>query len=188
MEAIRVSNNDVIATGSVNKNGLYELDVFDLAHCSNETSLIASLQVWHGRLAHVESQGILNMASKDIVKGLKISSNEMSTCSGCLQGKGHRSPIPKTKTRSTNLILELVHTDMMGPFEVKSLGGSSYVITFIDDYSKWTTAYAVKRKSEGLECFKRFKNHAENHHNTKLCELRPLMHSSKEKNGSMMNA
>jgi hypothetical protein len=32
--------------------------------------------------------------------------------------------------------LDLVHIDMCGPFNIKSIGGAKYFITFIDDKSK----------------------------------------------------
>lgn len=40
--------------------------------------------------------------------------------------------------------------------EVKSLGGSSYFVTFIDDASKKVWAYGMKNKSDVFEIFKRF--------------------------------
>lgn len=33
--------------------------------------------------------------------------------------------------------LELVHTDVLGPVEVESLGGARYAIGFTDDYTRW---------------------------------------------------
>jgi hypothetical protein len=35
--------------------------------------------------------------------------------------------------RSSN-VLEVVHSDVCGPFDVNSLGGNRYFITFVDDY------------------------------------------------------
>ena len=41
----------------------------------------------------------------------------------------------KRATRSTQL-LEIVHTDICGPFDVSSFRKEGYFITIIDDYSR----------------------------------------------------
>ena len=53
--------------------------------------------------------------------------------------------------------LDLVHTDLWGPFLVESLSGSWYYITFIDDYSRKVWVYFLKNKSDVLDTFKRWK-------------------------------
>ncbi|EWM24634.1 retrotransposon unclassified [Nannochloropsis gaditana] len=52
--------------------------------------------------------------------------------------------------------LELVHTDVLGPVEVESLGGARYAIGFTDDYTRWRVVYPMKHKSESLDCLKRY--------------------------------
>lgn len=58
--------------------------------------------------------------------------------------------------------MELVHTDVNGPFPTGSLAGSKYFLTIIDDCSKKIFAYTIKSKSEVFEKFEEFKNFAEN--------------------------
>ena len=53
--------------------------------------------------------------------------------------------------------LELVHTDLWGPFLVASLGGSRYYIVFIDDSSRKVWVYFLKNKSDVFENFKKWK-------------------------------
>lgn len=50
-------------------------------------------------------------------------------------------------TRSATL-LELLQTKVMGSVEIPSQGGDRYFITFIDDLSKWTTVYILRKNSE----------------------------------------
>ena len=57
--------------------------------------------------------------------------------------------------------LQLVHTDVCGPMQTQSIGGSRYLITFIDDYFRFCRTYFMKHKSEAIEKFKEFKAHAE---------------------------
>jgi hypothetical protein len=42
--------------------------------------------------------------------------------------------------------LDLVHTDVWGPTQVSSLGGSLYYVTFIDDATRKTWVYCIQQK------------------------------------------
>ena len=53
--------------------------------------------------------------------------------------------------------LELVHTHVCGPLKPMSNGKITYFLTFIDDYSRKTWVYFLKRKSEVFDTFKEFK-------------------------------
>lgn len=44
--------------------------------------------------------------------------------------------------------MELVYFDVCGPMKVKSLGGASYFVIFIDDASRKEWAYAMKPKDQ----------------------------------------
>ena len=52
----------------------------------------------------------------------------------------------KWATRSIQL-LEIVHTDICGPFDVNSFEKERYFITFIDDYSHYDYVYLLHEKS-----------------------------------------
>jgi len=43
-----------------------------------------------------------------------------------------------------------------------SLGGALYFVTFIDDYSIYSTVYLLKRKSDMITCFQAYKALVEN--------------------------
>jgi hypothetical protein len=68
--------------------------------------------------------------------------------------------------------LEIIHTDICGPFPVASMGGFNSFITFTDDYSRYGYIYPIKEKSEALDKFKIFKAEVENQHNLKLKVVR----------------
>ena len=59
-------------------------------------------------------------------------------------------------------ILELVHTDLCGPMNVKARGGYEYFNSFIDDYSRYGYIYLMHHKSEALEKFREYKTEVEN--------------------------
>ena len=165
------TSNQVIALGSI-VNNLYALNI-DNAHLLREKAFVSNLSLWHQRLAHVNAAGIKKMVENGVVKGIVLNSRQTEIkCNGCILGKGHRTSIPrKSQSRASN-VLDLVHTDVLGPFEVSSVGGSKYVITFIDDHSNWVVEYTMRHKSEALDRFKQYKQYAETHTNRKLKVLR----------------
>ena len=69
-------------------------------------------------------------------------------------------------------ILELVHSDVFGPVKVTSLGRSVYYVSFIDDFSRNTWIYFLKKKYEVFDRFKEFKALVENRTKKKIKLLR----------------
>ena len=68
-------------------------------------------------------------------------------CKPCILAKHHKEPFPASKRESTDF-LELLHMDLCGPMPVPSLGGSKYVATFLDDFSKLSIVRIISYKSE----------------------------------------
>ena len=144
---------------------------------SNSTlgsALVASLSTWHERMAHVDVRGIVQMADKGIVHGLRLLDKKKdTTCEGCAQGKAHRSTIPRQRlSQRANNLLDRVHSDVCGPIEVPSLGGSRYFVTFIDECSNWVTVFLLKRKSEVVKCYFEFESYAERQTGRKIRIIR----------------
>ena len=168
-----MSYNKLFATGTRTKN-LYVLDVAP-EYVPSEVACVANLQLWHERLAHVHPKSIVKMVNHGVVSGVTISDKQCAdNCEGCIYGKSTRTVIPKKSDTRAEAILDLVHSDVSGPVEIPSLGGSRYFITFIDDHSNWTTVYPMRRKSESLKMFKRFHKYAETQtgHKIKLLNVR----------------
>lgn len=63
-------------------------------------------------------------------------------------------PRNSEKTVQTTGVLKLIHTDVMESMLTKTLGGSTYVVTFIDEYSSYVTIYFMRKRSEVLYKFK----------------------------------
>ena len=57
--------------------------------------------------------------------------------------------------------LELIHSDVCGPFNPPSFSKNRYFLLFIDDFSCKTWVYFLKEKSQVFECFKKFKAQVE---------------------------
>ena len=76
-------------------------------------------------------------------------------CYGCAAGKFRRRPFPHSDTRSQG-VLDLIHSDVCGPVQVKTLGGARYFVTFIDDYTHYVDICFISEKSQVFEMFKQY--------------------------------
>ena len=64
--------------------------------------------------------------------------------------------------KRANKILELVHSDVFGLVSVPLLSKSVYYVSFIDEFSRNTWIYFLRKKSEVFDKFKEFKVLVEN--------------------------
>lgn len=81
--------------------------------------------------------------------GLRLDSCENDVrCECCLQSKMARKPFPKSVEKRTTQPLQLIHSDIVGPINPISMGGKRYVLTLIDDFSRFTRVLLMRCKSE----------------------------------------
>ncbi|CDF39894.1 unnamed protein product [Chondrus crispus] len=142
----RVTTGPTVVATASQVGDLYILDVM------NETfsSHVVTMQTLHERMAHVNVQGIASMIHNNVVSGIN-SDNHSPICPACVFGKATRSVIPKQRSSSrAQNCLDLVHSDVCGPLEVQSIGGSRCFITFVDDHSNWLAQTHTGRKVKVL--------------------------------------
>ena len=65
-----------------------------------------------------------------------------------------RKPFQPVGEICSTRLLERVHSDVCGPFSVKSIGRKKYFVTFIDDYSLSCRVYFMRQKNEVFEKLK----------------------------------
>jgi len=116
--------------------------------------------LWHQRLGHIGEKGLRIVHGKGMVEDMSNSSLDFDFYENCVYGK-HRVSFPFGSKRAKQ-ILELVHSDVFGPVKVPSLGKSMYYVSFIDDFSRNTWIYFLKKKSKVFDGFKEFKALVEN--------------------------
>ena len=71
---------------------------------------------------------------------------ELAPCSGCSMAEGIRAPTPHRTTSRAAAPLDMVHIDAAEPFP-ESLGGSRYVVMFVDSASRFQRPYGTRDKS-----------------------------------------
>ena len=75
-----------------------------------------------------------------------------SACISCQKGKQARNKFPKSHNRARNP-LDLIVSDVAGPFQVSSRYGNRFAITFTDDATRHTTVFFMGQKTEALDMF-----------------------------------
>ena len=93
-----------------------------------------------------------------MVEGLPCVGNSCDKCEACILGKQHRLPFNSRNSRRARYPLKLVHTNLVGPMQVTSIGGSTYFMTFIDDFNRRTWVYFLKNNSKAFDKFLEFKS------------------------------
>ena len=74
--------------------------------------------LWHKRLCHVKFDNLISIRKMKKVKGLpKLKKFDNTMCKQCQLGKMTKSNF-KSKTYTSNEVLELVHIELCGPTEV----------------------------------------------------------------------
>ena len=173
---IKNSRKRLVGTGSA-AGKLYKLNCKVLkslkeeANVAGEKEASEKMDLWHRRLAHVNTGQLRQLASQ--AEGIDIPlKGKPSFCEACVEGKMHRLPHPPLKDIRSTKRLQLVYTDVCGPMQTKSVRGSRYLITFIDDYSRYCFSYFMKQKLEALDKFIEFKAAAEKETGMKIKAVR----------------
>jgi hypothetical protein len=73
-------------------------------------------------------------------------------------GKQHRESFLVGNAYKLKYPLEIVPSYICGPMQNPYIGGSTYFMTFIDDFSRKTWIYFLRNKSDALGCFQQFKS------------------------------
>ena len=96
---------------------------------------------FHISLAHTHSSVLKATA---LQHGIQLV-GELAPCSGCSMAKGIRAPAPHDSTSRAAAPMDMVHIDTAEPFQ-ESLGGSRYVVMFVDSASRFQRPYGTRDK------------------------------------------
>ena len=108
----------------------------------------------------MSEKGMQIVHSRKLLPDLKQVSLEF--CVNCVYGEHKRVRFLMVGKQKKSEKLELVHTDVWGPTQVQSLGGSPYYVTFIDDATRKTWVCCIRQKYDVFDTFKKWKALAKN--------------------------
>ncbi len=147
-------------------------NLYNLEHCQPKTQLANTAnkankeKLWHRRYGHLGEQNLQKIAREELAEKFNYDpSNEIGFCETCV------GPFSSSTTQTTE-VLELVHSDVCGKIQEKSLGGGEYFLTFTDDKSRYTWVYVLKSKDQVFERFLEWKALVERQSKQKLKALR----------------
>jgi histone deacetylase 1/2 len=103
---------------------------------------------WHSRLGHPAFSIVERVLRNN---ELPFVGEHESVCDSCQKAKSHQLPYPVSTSVSTTP-LELVFSDVWGPAPT-SVGRHNYYVSFIDDFSKFTWIYLIKKNLMFLKSF-----------------------------------
>eukprot|EP00253_Pinus_taeda_P035070 PITA_35070 len=118
---IQDSKLETVATG-VRVGNLYRLDARSIPQQAMVAATSTAENLWHQRFGHINLQDLILLKNKGMVDGLPTLHNIKLECDGCALGNMHRDEFPVHVNRKQRDILELVHTDICGPMQTRSLG------------------------------------------------------------------
>ena len=107
-----------------------------------------------------------------MVEALPVIKATTGICKGCVIGKHPEHKFDWGKANRATCIFGLIHSSINGPMPITSMNGSRYLITFIDDFSRYTWVFFLKKKSEVCEKFSELKALIENASGLKIKILR----------------
>ena len=136
---------------------LFESDCFLTAAALNPGMMkhgkVVDINHLHVSLAHAHASVLQATARQH---GFRLT-GQLVSCSACSMAKGNRAPTPHHTTARAKRPMELIHVDTAGPFPA-SLGGSRYVVMFVDSASRLQRPYGTRDKTAAaiLAVVKRF--------------------------------
>ena len=149
-----------------------EIEVANCIETSEQE--ISNNRLWHSRYGHLGEQNLSKLANNEMVSGLgykKKVKDKMDFCEPCAEGKQQHTKFPKDGSIRAKNVLDLVHTDVCGKMDQPSLGKKEYLISFIDDKSRYLWTYPIRRKSDAYDTFLEWKVKVEKSSERKLKEL-----------------
>ncbi|GJY13748.1 putative ribonuclease H-like domain-containing protein [Tanacetum coccineum] len=160
------------------KDNIYSVDLKSVVPTGGLTCLIAKATIdesntWHRRLGHINFKTMNKLVKGNLVKGLpsKIFENDHS-CVACQKGKQHKASYKTKLVNSISKPLHMLHMDLFGPTNVKSLMKKSYCLVVTDDFSRFSWVFFLATKDETSGILKTFITEIENQLDHKVKVIR----------------
>ena len=145
-------------------NGLYKLRSLADHAFFTIRRVAASDEVWHQRLGHPNHLILQHLSSSRIIM---INKRSKSQCSACKLGKSTRLPFEASSYVATRP-LKRIHYDLWEPAPVASVQGFQYYVILIDNFSRFSWLFPLKRKSDFMSVFVAFQALVQNQYCTKI--------------------
>jgi len=127
-------------------NGLFYLQQISGFQSSDSFSHVVSKDLstlWHHRLSHTSDHILKHLSTKYS----DITFHCSQPCDTCHFAKQKKLSFPHSNSKSSSFF-ELIHVDVWEPRAISSLDGFKYLLTVVDDLSRFTWIHLLKHKSD----------------------------------------
>jgi hypothetical protein len=158
MDIYDMQTNSRVATGEVNhQSRLYTFSEFiEPDSTLLLTHVDESSRIWHERFGHLNFRYMQQLSKQILVDGLPDIHFSKGVCEGCVLGKHPQEKFDKGKSQRASAPLDMIHSDLMGPFYIHPSKREVFLI-FFDDFSRFTWIYFLRKKSKVFQHLKDFK-------------------------------
>jgi hypothetical protein len=127
-----------------------------------------SSRIWHERFEHLNFRYMQPLKKKILVDGILDIHFSKGVCEGCVLGKHPQEKFNKGKYHRAYTPLDLILSDLMDPFPHPSISKVRFVLIFVDDFSRFTWIYFLRKKSKLFQHLKDFKAMVETQSGNKI--------------------
>ncbi|GJX08080.1 retrovirus-related pol polyprotein from transposon TNT 1-94 [Tanacetum coccineum] len=153
------------------RNDVYVLNMSSLTlngACFFAKASVCVYWLWHKRLSHLNFKNINKLAKQNKVLGLpSLVYSKDKPCSACEKGKHKRASFKTKQNFSIRKCLHLLHMDLFGPVSPISINHEKYTVVIVDEYSRYTWVYFLRKKSQAAEMIMSFVRMVENQNDIK---------------------
>ncbi|GJS53349.1 retrovirus-related pol polyprotein from transposon TNT 1-94 [Tanacetum coccineum] len=129
--------------------------------------------LWHKRLSHLNFKNINKLSKQNKVIGLpSLVYSKDKPCTACEKWKHHRASFKTKQNFCIKKCLHLLHMDLFGPISPMSINHEKYTLVIVDEYSRYTWVYFLRKKSQAPEMIMSFIRMVENQNDVKVKQIR----------------
>jgi len=151
--------NKMVLKAPMAQNRTFQVNLRTVeSQCFSVSMLANDSWLWHMRLGHLNFRDLSLLRSKELVHGLPSIQIPSKVCDSCQVSKQPRTAFSSYTPSRAKELLQVIYSDVCGPFDVPSLGENKFFVTFVDELSRKIWIYLLKLKSEVFQIFKNFKS------------------------------
>ncbi|KAH0773730.1 hypothetical protein KY290_010867 [Solanum tuberosum] len=147
-----------LAKGS-NAGGLYQREDNNLFALTTTQDWKKSKSIWHSRLGHLSLKSLKNSSSNKCID-VRSWNKVPSICTSCQLGKSCKLSF-ELRNKIEQILLHKIHCDLWGPKPIESSQHMKYYVIFVDNNTRYTSLYPLKKKFEFFEVFLKFQQMVE---------------------------
>ncbi|KAF3633924.1 putative glucan endo-1,3-beta-glucosidase A-like [Capsicum annuum] len=164
-EKIVINKGEMYVGKDYLTEGLYKMNVMtiEINKSLNSSYFLESYDLWNEHLGHVNYETLRKLINLEVLPNFECNK---SKCQTCVESKYTKHPY-KSIERNSNP-LDLVYTVICDMKSTPSRGGKKYLITFIDDCTRYCYVYLLNSKDKAIDAFRQYKTEVENQLDKKI--------------------